>query len=93
MRFTITNCPNTPEVHEALAVFKTTDTVTRKRGRGKGYGSPPYTYSMPAHVAERFTLYVDSKKGPPGGERYSRLTFVGLEPSGKPRVRLLKARS
>lgn len=95
MKLTITNCPNVPEVRTALEPLRPTDHEQRRRGRGCRHARFPnddrYWQSLPLPLAERFTLYIEPKERLYNywREPFQRFDFIGLEPSGKPRIRVL----
>ena len=100
MKYTVTLCPNTPEVIQAINGMKDNSRFSYKR-RGRGYrharwsGDVQYHQELPLALAERFTLYAVAKRKPgqspygPPYYNYTRCQFVGIEPSGKPRLKLL----
>lgn len=59
MRFTITHCPNTPEVHKAADRLRFPSWESRRRGRKPTYCGAwrEKVYSLPMINAQEFTYY------------------------------------
>jgi hypothetical protein len=94
MNYTITHCPNLPEVRQALSRLHCKGYRHRHRGRGPRFSAhvgDRYWQTLPLDLATHFTLY-----GTKAGSRwwqdgpYKRFAFVGIEASGKPRIRIVQ---
>lgn len=89
MRYTIENCPNTAAVIKAVQKMKVSGYEYRRRGRGCRFGVRKYRQSLPINLAARFTFYGQPKGMSYGLSDYYRFEYVGVEKSGKMRVRML----